>query len=191
MPTWPTSAKIREWAISPEAHSVGAAGRGGHYSYERSAGAKWGGSVEVAPMVSNDALTFRAFLHSLNGHNYFGLKLPGAVYAASPATALVATATAAGDTSLVIGTISDAARVIAGEWVYVGTYPNGQLLKIVSVSGGTTLTVRPRIRAVHSIGAAVTIGNVTAAFRLRGQVPRVPLIPGQSRSFRVDIEEYY
>lgn len=193
MATWPSTAKLSDWRITIDAHSIGGAGRGGDYAFEKGAGARWVASVDVAPMVSNDAMTFRAFLHSLRGPTTaFAFALPGAVRATSPATAVVDTsAVAAGATSMIIGAISDAARVIAGEWVYVGTYPSGQLLQIVSVTGGTTLAFRPALRAGYSIGAAVTIGNVTAAFRLRGQTPRVPLIPGQSRTMKVELEEAY
>lgn len=193
MATWPSTAKLSDWRITIDAHSVGSVGRGGDYSFEKSTGARWVGSVEVAPMVSSNALTFRAFLHSLRGPTTaFAFTLPGAVRATGPTTALVATsALSAGATSMIIGTIADATRVLAGEWLYVGTYPNGQLVQIVSVTGGTTLAFRPALRAGYSVGAAVSIGNVTAAFRLRGQTPRVPLISGQSRSVRVEIEEAY
>lgn len=187
MPAWTQAAKIRDWRITVGQQSIGGAGRGGHYYFVRGAGARWVADIDVPPMCSADALAFQAFLHGLRGHKPFDFRVPGAVQATSPATA---TSAGSGSTSIALTSISDASRVVAGEWMHVGALGSGQLVQIVSVSGATCV-VRPRLRTAFSVGTTVTIGNVQARFRLLGDVPRVPLILGRSREVRISIEEVY
>lgn len=66
---WPVAAKYTGPELTVFAHSRGGTGRGGHYGYERGKGAAWSGRLGVTSMRTADALTFRAFLHSLRGRS--------------------------------------------------------------------------------------------------------------------------
>lgn len=75
--TWPAVGKFSTWRFTVEAHSRGATGVSGHYSYERGPGARVTGQLNIVPMCSADAVAFRAFLHSLRGPSgSFFLRLP-------------------------------------------------------------------------------------------------------------------
>lgn len=211
--TWPTAAKLQSWSLTITAHSRGGAGLGGHYRFERGPGARWQGSFTVVPMCTADALEFRAFLHSLRGRSgSFGIDVPSRADAGTDPchgrtagktqysdctdytdgtsytdlwilSDALAVAASAGDDTL---ELDSAAGLQAGDTIVAG----GQLFRIVSVSGDT-LTVRPRVRADISDGAAVARRPINATFRILTDAPIVPLIPGRSRETALEIEEFY
>lgn len=218
--TWPTGLdKFARWSVAPVAHTREHLGTTGHGSYERGLGARVAGRLDVVPMCIDDALTLRAFFHSLRGPSgTFYMPMP----LASPVSALTTTAPytdneyftdgttyedlyqyvsdAVQSTTLFAGTAADAdtivlnaapSRFVAGSWAIVGTLPSaGQLVQIVTVSGFTA-TVRPRLRAAYLSSTAVSIGAVSGLFRLASDPPELPLIPLRSAPFSVDIEEAY
>jgi hypothetical protein len=65
--TWPSAAKIRERDLHVQAHTRGRFGEGGEQAFIKRPGDRWRGSIDVAPMLIDDALAFRALMHSLHG----------------------------------------------------------------------------------------------------------------------------
>ncbi len=214
---WPSFAKITRGIPGIEAHHRGGAGVGGHYSHERAPGAAWRWTLAIAPMVTADALKFRAFLHGLRGANgAFEMPMPardtstGAVDGGAavlsrysePTTysdgttytdyvvASGTTASAAADAHTITVSGFSAGVIQVGGFLTVVTATGTQLLRVVAVSGND-ITFRPRLRAAVSSGAAVAYGRVTGMFRLTGNPPAVPLMPGRSGAFDIELEEVY
>lgn len=214
--TWPSGLdKMIEWTIAPAAHSRGHTGTHGHDSYARGPGARVTGTVTIAPMCLADALQVRGFLHSLRGgYGSFYFLLPittpdptqsitksytdntdfsdttqyADVASTSSVTSQIAASAADTDTLQMMGAGN---LLVPGNWIAVGDITStGQIVQIVSVSG-TTVTVRPRLRNAQSSLTTASYGRVYGLFRLAGDVPYVPIIPGRSTSFQVPLEEMY
>lgn len=183
--TWPAAAKLSRWAFTVSAHSRGLSGAGGHYRFERGGGARWTGNVQIAPMVTADALAFRAFLHSLRGRSgTFYFTLPGRM---SPISTTLS-ASALADAATV--QVSSASNIGLGDYMTVYSIGGTQLVRVTSKSG-TTLGIRPRLRAAASNGAAVEAGSVTSVFRLAADAPNVACLQQRCREITLDIEEAY
>lgn len=214
---WPYFAKWTGGLPTVEAHSRGAIGAGGHYSYGIAGGARVVWQINVVPMVTSDALKFRAFLHSLRGAaGTFRITMPAPRVAGGAAsgkqgysdTTLHSDGTPFSDnvdsgvTQISTGTVSGGAAsgatsftvsgftAIQGAWMTVATASGQQLVRVSSVSG-STVTVRPALRATVAVGAVLHHGPVTAAFRLIGNPPAVPLIVLRSKGLTLDCEEAY
>jgi hypothetical protein len=187
---WPIAAKVSEWSLTIEAHSRGGEGRGGHYAYERGAGARWRGSLEVLPMATADACAFRAFLHSLRGKSGTFLWAIPAASAAISGT-LTASASAGAETITVSSAVSGAVQCGPGAFLVVGDLTTtGQLVRVTG-KAGSVLTIRPRLRAAYASGAAVSVGRVRGRFRLDQETPAVPLTGHRSHAVELDIAEAY
>lgn len=216
--TWPTFAKIKQWALSVAAHSRGDTGFGGGHFFERGPGAQWRGSVEVPAMCTAEALEFRAFLHGLRGRSgTFYLPVPsragvsgvtGALGSSSDDTcplrvdgqAIFSDCTDFTDGTQFSDTWASVGTVPAGETIPVTVTAGivagdfivvtGQLMRVVAISGGN-LTVRPRLRNATANGTTFAAGAVSGEFRILTDTPMVPLIPGRSREVQLDVEEAY
>jgi hypothetical protein len=214
---WPEFAKWSGQLPTVEAHSRGGRGAFGHYSHGIAGGARVTWSLNIVPMVTSDALRFRAFLHSLRGSGgTFRIRMPAPRVAGGVVSGLQgysdATLHSDGtpfsdtiDSGVAVettGTTSGAASAgaqsmtvsgitaVVGSWLMVVTANGPQLLNVISVSGGT-VGFRPALRAAVSSGATVNHGPVTAAFRVIGNVPAVPLIVLRSKGFSLECEEQY
>lgn len=204
---WPAFAKWTGELPTVEAHSRGGAGAFGHYSFGVGGGARVTWSINVVPMIASDALKFRAFLHSLRGGaGTFTIAMPVQNVAASKqgysdgtlhsdgtpfSDAVAFTGTAGGAASAGANSISVSGfTATQGSWMAVETANGSQLVRVVSVSGGT-VGVRPALRAAVSSGATIMQGPVTGTFRLIGNPPAVPLIVLRSKGITVDCEEAY
>lgn len=214
---WPSVAKIAEHKLDIAPHYRGGESRYGHTSFEIGSGAHFAGVLSVVPMRSADALTFRAFLHSLRGQaGTFGLALyyvggalvpasPGGVslpltgvsgysdtteysdgteYADGTITETTLSALAAADAATV--SVTSASGIAVGRIISI----NGQLCRVVSVDG-TTVGIRPRLRAAAASGALVTFNGAVGLFRLDDETPAVPLIVGRSLPVQLKIREAY
>lgn len=103
------------------------------------------------------------------------------------------TASAAlGDTEIVIDD-----DLLASDFFDVGAYlvigdieTDGQLLRIVSVSGNT-VTIRPRLRQAYISGTPLYAGRVTGKFRLDQETPEIPLLGHYANGVSVQIAEAY
>ena len=207
----PSVARFKSWALAVSAHSRGAAGVGGHFAFERGPGARVTGSIELTQLSTTHALKLRAWLHSMRGRSgTFYMPAPNRELVSNPCSSPTAQfgdctgfsdgttfsdlwagyTTHATDASAAAGaasiSLASAGSAAVGDWLLVG----GQLVRIVSVSGGT-IGIRPRLRSAVASGAAVYIGPVYALFRILEDAPIVPLVPGRSREFSIDIEEAY
>ena len=189
--TWLTAARIVERSLSIEAHSRGSEQPGGFPNAMRGGGARWLGSLTVAPLLSANAHKLRGMLHSLRGTS--GTVLVPLDDNAAVATTLASTAAADAET-LNVATVVGQLPVVGG-FLFAGVAGGvGQLFRVVAISVGATwtVTVRPRVRVSIASGAAVQIKGVTAPFRLRGPTPDVPItLGGRSLPVQIDIEEYY
>lgn len=185
---WPSAAKVDEWSLLIEGHTRGAASREGAATWSRGQGAHWVGRLSVLPMITADALKFRAFLHSLRGRSgSFLLPIPG-VQGVTLGSRTLAADIAADASSLTLS--SSHASFVAGAYFTLGALgTDGQLLRVVSVSG-TTVTFRPRARVAFTAGAAISVGPVSGLFRLAESTPAIPLRVGRSASFGFAIEEF-
>lgn len=216
--TWPAESNLlARWTLAPSSHSRGHTGDTGHGSYERGPGARIVGTVDIPALCIADALKLRAFFHSLRGpYGTFYLLMPrtsggtdantqapytdgtyfsdGTTYhdlvGGSGLSGLNAATAADADTITMYGA---APHFVVGAWLVIGDVSGtGQLVQIVSVSGSTSCTVRPRLRSAQPSGANITYDTpVYGLFRLAGDVPIIPLINGRSLPFSVDIEEAY
>lgn len=208
---WPSQAKIRSWSLNVTAHSRGAGNMPGHPKYGLGTGAHFAGSLQIAPMLSEDALDFQGFLHSLRGRGgTFLLAMPSGYdvsstltrytdttyftddtfysdYLAAEAGALSAVAAADGET-VDIGALSASSFVTDGAFLWIGEQDRGQLVQIVSLAS-TVATVRPRMRFTFPAGTPVYAGRVAAEFRLNQVVPPLPLTGFQSKDFELAIRE--
>ncbi len=188
---WPTAAKIISARPGVESHSRGGGeSDSGHYKFKIGGGARVVWSINVAPMCFEDALNFRGFLHSLRGRSgSFLLRVPSKYKGVTP-TATLSAAVAIGDESLTSSVWADGEAEV-GEWLRVGDTETGQLTRIVAVSGGTSITVRPRLRAAYATSTAIATGSVQARFRLADETPFVPIGPAHAQGFTFSAEEYY
>lgn len=110
--------------------------------------------------------------------------------AAATAYGSLSASVAAGATSATVSGVP-AGYLAAGALVVFGADPaTMQLVRVTSVSG-STISFVPRLRAAYPAGTAISAGRVTAAFRLAGVAPPVPLVGGRSEAMTVDIEEAY
>lgn len=208
--TWPRAAKIRGFSLNVEAHSRGSSTPDGENTFGVGGGAHFKGKVQIAPMTADDALDFQGFLHSLRGRGgTFYMEIPngytsntlarftdGTTFAdnttfddlvAGEAGALDASA-AIGATSVDIGTLSASSFAVPGAYMWIGNLGLGQLVQIVSLAGEVA-TIRPRLRLAFDAGAPVSVGRVTAEFRLNQNTPALPLTGFRSKDFELAIIE--
>lgn len=215
----PASLKYNQFSLRISAHTRGATPESGHYSFERSPGARWVGSLSILPRPLSDAADIRGWIHSLRGRSgSFYLAIPyhdkpvssaSVTYAiftddyyftdgykfddivtTTEGTALLDGAASAGDDVVTLDTISDSSVITAGAYMRIGDCATGQLVQIVSVSG-SDVTIRPRLREAWADNTPVGIGQPLGRFRLAGAVPTVPMIVGRSLEFELEIEEAY
>lgn len=192
--TWPAVVKIARHSLNVEAHSVGDQGRGGHYAFDVGGGARWRGTLDIPALKIADALTFRAFLHSLRGRSgTFYLTMPGL-----GGTTVAGTNTnvlfPGSDTVELAGSAAAAAKVgdyalVGGNWTSFDPLGPPQLVRIVALSGSTA-TVRPRLRQTGLLpGLDLAIGAVVGRFRLDMETPAVPIVGERSRELTLQIIE--
>lgn len=196
---WPAAAKITAQAFAIEAHSRGAVLPSGIGGFEIATGARFTGQVSVAPMLPNDAFAFRAFLHSLRGRGGsfmlpIGAWLEATRTGGAPTTSSLASASSAGSDTVSIA-LATGVTLNAGNLIVVGDPAfSGQVVRVVSVSVGATIsaTVRPRLRVAFGSGALVRFAGMTARCRLVGNPPAVAIAAGgRSLPLQIDIEEDY
>lgn len=213
---WPDFAKWAGDLPTVEAHSRGGRGAFGHHAFGVGGGARVTWSINVVPMTTENALRFRAFLHSLRGSaGTFRIAMPAPNVSGSigvpegysddtlhsddtpfsdstdstlmQLTAGATSATAsAGATSMSVTGVTP----IVGAWMTVATANGPQLVRVTSFSA-PTVGIRPALRAAVASGAVVHHGPVTATMRVIGNVPAVPLIVLRSKGFSLDCEEAY
>lgn len=184
--TWPSAAKITDWQLSVEAHTRGAPTREGVGTYARGSGARWVGSVSVAPMTLDDAATFRAFLHRLRGRG--GSFLMYAPQIGTGAGSGTTTGAAAADAeTFTLTSLTNSGYLVDGCWLSVTS--TGQLLRAYDVTG-STVKFRPRLREALSGGASIAFGYVQGIFRLTEQTPAVPFLQAHCPGVVLDIEEH-
>lgn len=203
--TWPSYAKIVDFARGVAAHSRGFTPPAGFLQYKLGGGARWVWDFSVAPILTRDALRFRAFLHSLRGRSgAFEIQLRPASGRAcrytdgtdftdattfdDAYTAVASSAAAVAGAGALVFPASALGMFAVGDVIKAG----GQLLRVVSVdeSGSITVGVRPRLRQALASGAAVHVYSVTAEFKLATDPPAVSIIPGgRSSPISISAEE--
>lgn len=184
--SWPSIGKIQDWTLAVEAHSRGMPTPGGVGTYARGSGARFVGSVDVAPMTLSDAATFRAFLHRLRGRGgSFSMYVP--IRTTTVGSGTTTAAAAADASSFTLTGLTNSEILVAG--VFMSVENTGQLLRAYAVSGAT-VSFRPRLRAALAAGAVINFGYVQGTFRLAEQAPIVPLLQSHCPGFSLDIEEF-
>lgn len=191
MTTWPTSAKIQSRAIQVIAHSRGATSVSGFLEYETGRGSRIAARVSVAPLKSQDAFAFRAFLHSLRGKGSFSFPVPTAKASGAPISASTLAASVSANASTVTVACPHTYFTVGG-FITIGA----QTVRVVAASdsgGNALLDIRPRLRAAAASGDAVSFGaTVYASMRLSGEVPQVPIVGGgRSTGLEIELEEAY
>lgn len=214
---FPTFAKYTGDLPTVEAHSRGGRGEFGHYSFGKGGGARVTWRLNLVAMATANALEMRAFLHSLRGSGgTFVMRMPAPRIAGGVSSGLQGYSdgtlhsdgtpfsdtvdssvmqVSAGTSSGVVASGASSVTVsgftpVAGAWMTLATANGPQLVRVSSVSGSTA-EFRPALRAAVASGAQIHHGPVTAAFRVIGNVPAVPLILTRSREFALDCEEAY
>lgn len=185
--TLPAAFKSVSWSVSVAGHTRGAPTREGAGVYARGSGARIVGQFVAAPMATAEALAVRAFFHRLRGRaGTFFAPIPGT--GTITGTATVDTTAAAGASSVVLTGVSGL-TIAPGMWAVIGDLTaGGQMVRVVSVSG-STIDVRPRLRAAQASTTAVTFGRVSGLFRLSDRVPMISMRNGRSAGFTVEFEE--
>jgi hypothetical protein len=188
---WPIVAKVAPFVLTVAAHSRGDTGRGGQSLFERGPGAQFKTTLQVVPMLAADALKFRAFLHGLRGRSgSFLLSVENTTTGAAVGT-ITAAAAADADSVTIDAGLAASSLVKVGAFLLIGMETGTcQLLRVVSKSG-TTLGIRPRLRAQYGSGSPVTAGRVVGKFRLNQDTPQVPLTGQRSATVSLDIIEAY
>lgn len=207
--TWPSFAKFIDGTPSVDAHSRGGEGSSGHYAFARAPGAMWHWRATVVPLVTLQALQLRALLHSLRGPSGT-VSVPAPNRGVTVSTTVVTTPAAPftdgtlysdGTTFVELVTppvaagsealpLASAAGAQVGDFMTVVTAAGSQVVRVAKIAG-LSVTVRPRVRAAVSSGAAVQIGAVFLLMRLRASAPVIPLLNGRSVPFVVELEEVY
>lgn len=218
---WPADVHIAHNAISIEAHSIGDAGRGGHYAFKRGPGARWRGQVSVPALCTPQAVALRAMFHGLRGRSgFFLFRLPLSRATQSACSHPEGKARFTDCTRFADGTtFADAwAGVMPTEAIGLATIAaDSDQLTCADLSAsplwaaGAYVHVGPAFggqlfRIVSVAGAAATVrprarlaltselatvGAPHSAFRLSGETPAIPLMGRRSLPFTVDIEECY
>jgi hypothetical protein len=220
MKVWPAFARIFDQSFGILAHTLGATQAAGTFQQAVSVGSRWLGSISITRMTAQDALRFRAFLHSLRGRaEAFGLPFsnPGIIIAAPPSvptrysddttytdgTAFADNLPNVGTTTTLFAGAGIGSEIIeiapagnlniqVGAILYLGTSTDGQLVRVVAIAPGITLTIRPRLRRAYISGEAVALDQFAAPVRLSGATPAMPIVPGgRSEAIVIAIEDDY
>jgi hypothetical protein len=152
--TWPPAAKIADHEVTIQAHSRGAATRGGHYFFERGPGARWRARLEVPAMRTSDALTFRAFLHALRGRaGTFLLALP------RPPASSNRTPRPDGKTQFTDGTDWTDGTAFSDQWTFDLQFATYQLTADAAAGADTiTLPAAAATGYTTAVGTFLTVG---------------------------------
>jgi hypothetical protein len=209
---WPAAARIVDGTPAVRAHSRGVVGRAGLAVFDRAPGARLEYDLTIAPMRSDDALAFRALLHSLRGNGVVNVPAPTRPgFRSAPLTA----SAARGAETLAVST---SAPFAAGDLVQLATATGAvtahtdatlftdatgytddppavgasiQTVRVVAAASNT-LTIRPRLRASAPSGTFVVGHGVVVPMRLApGRVPSVPLVNGRSMPVTLSLQEAY
>ena len=190
LPVWPDAAQVTTWNFQIKAHARGGPDGLGQKSFGVGSGARWVGSLSIAPMALADAFAVRAWFHALVGRSgAFLMPLPSpAAYAAT--SLYQGTLTATGALQGASFQWGEATAQVGHFGVIGPDDETGQLVQIVGVLA-PVVDIRPRLRQSYAIGALFRGGKVRGRFRLAKGAPPIPIRDGRSSGFQVEIEEDY
>ena len=212
--TWPAAARATEYQLSVTGHTRGAPNREGVATFSRGSAARIVGRVSTVALSIADGLAFRAFLHRVRGRaGSFYMAIPGTGYGIATTSvvytdgtrytdgtaysdaleptkglAMLSAAASAGAETVSLESVVGPA-LAAGQWCALGDLAaGGQLVRIVGVSG-STITVRPRLRAALADGTAVRFGGVQGLFRFPAAPPPLSFRNSVVSAAEFEIEE--
>lgn len=208
--SWPAFAKVADKVLHVRPHSRGFGSVTGFGVFEKGPGARWAGVFSVPAMCAENALRFRAFLHSLRGRAgsfSFTFRSEPAITAPAIYTdgtrytdnttytdivtaigALTASAAKGAETLTLDGT--GGVSVSVGDFATIGDGAAQQLVRIVSIDGAE-YGIRPALRSAAPSGTTIDFANVTGEFRTKN-APAISIVQGgRSQPIDVEIEEFY
>lgn len=206
--SWPAFAKVADKVLHVRPHSRGFGSVTGFGVFEKGPGARWAGVFSVPAMCAENALRFRAFLHSLRGRaGSFSFTLrsepevaaiytDGTRYADGTtytdivtASAFITADAAKGDEVVTIDGTSGIPLTV-GDFVRIGDSATGQLVRVVAIDG-YDYGIRPALRSAATAGTAFEFANVTGEFRTKN-APAISIVQGgRSQPIDIEIEEFY